>query len=308
MADYFPISPRFWATAKAEGWSDPECLFALYTLTCPHRNLEGLYKLPKAYIADDLEWRPAKVRATMHQLQEREFCDYDEETQVIFIRKALKYQAPISETQIKGAVKALNLVPDTHLLSDLYRAAEQYAVEFAKKIQDRVQTVEDALARRVTDTLSDTASIQTSSSSNTNSISNGMPTASAPAPRRKRSPDKAQVLAKEHLQALQPVIGAGNAFDLLHEFRSIWNVAWQDAIKREINPKAVGIQLLGAFIATVTDSEPDYGRAGKLVGRYGKLALLGIDEGLMRDVDDPYTYAAAVCKTQAELRRAEVDA
>lgn len=113
-------------------------------------------------------------------------------------------------------------------------------------------------------------------------------------------------LAAKHLEPILPKVTSGNGFDLLHEFKQIWPKAWQEAIDQSINPKAVGIQLIGKFIATVTDSEPDYGRAGQLVGRFGKLSLLGIDEGLMANADDPYKYAFRVCQNKAQESRAGV--
>lgn len=112
-------------------------------------------------------------------------------------------------------------------------------------------------------------------------------------------------IASKHLETLHPKLAQGSGYDLLYEFKEVWPLAWQEAAAQGVNPKAVGINLIGRFIATVTDTEPDYGRAGQLVGRFGKLALLGIDEGLMANADDPYRYAFAVCKNKAQESRAE---
>lgn len=115
-------------------------------------------------------------------------------------------------------------------------------------------------------------------------------------------------LAATHLSTVKNKVTNGSGFDLLHEFKEVWPKAWQDAVERGINPKAVAIQLIGSFIATVTETEPDYGRAGQLVGRFGKLALLGMDEGLMANADDPYRYAFRVCANHAQRHRAEATA
>lgn len=120
-----------------------------------------------------------------------------------------------------------------------------------------------------------------------------------------RAPNRAAVIASQHLEKLQPKLASGTGYDLLHEFKEIWPAAWDAAVQQNVNPKAVGTQLVGQFIATVTDTEPDYGRAGQLVGRYGKLALLGIDEGIMANATDPYRYANRVCQNQASSHRAE---
>lgn len=119
---------------------------------------------------------------------------------------------------------------------------------------------------------------------------------------RKMNPE--QRLAKSHLATLQPLLGSGKSFDLLHEFKELWPRAWAEAVDAGLNPAAVGINLLGNFIATVTDSEPDWGRAGQLVKRYGRSALYGVDEGLIANADDPYRYAFRVCQNLATENRA----
>ena len=54
---YWRVTPAFWGDEKVAGWNDDTRLLALYLLTCEHRTLEGLFRLPKGYImADDL-WR-----------------------------------------------------------------------------------------------------------------------------------------------------------------------------------------------------------------------------------------------------------
>lgn len=112
----------------------------------------------------------------------------------------------------------------------------------------------------------------------------------------------------KYTQELQSVVATGSSYDLLHEFRSIWPRAWQEAQDNGLNPKSIGIKLLGSFFATVTSQEPDYGRIGQLVGKFGKLSLLGIDEGIIANADDPYRYAMRVCQNQSAQRRAEVGA
>lgn len=102
-------------------------MLALYLLTCEHRNLEGLYRLPIPYVEADLAWDRVYLTEAMDRLETDGFLAYDEESQVILIRKALKYHQPQSEKQIQGAVNALQQVPDTHLWSEFVKAAERYA-------------------------------------------------------------------------------------------------------------------------------------------------------------------------------------
>ena len=127
MARYYPISPLFWCDSKVRSWGPEEKMLALYLLTCEHRNLEGLYRLPIPYIEADLGWENGDLTDHLARLEADGFLAYDEESQVILIRKALKYHQPQSEKQIQGAVNALQSVPDTRLWSEFVKAAEEYA-------------------------------------------------------------------------------------------------------------------------------------------------------------------------------------
>lgn len=135
MARFYPISPLIWSDREVRGWEDQTKLLAFYLLTNRHRNLEGLYELPYAYIEADLGWNPKDVRRGMDVLLRAGFVEYDEEAQVIFVRNALKYQAPQSKTQITGAINAVQTVPDTPLWNSLLAAAEAYAPEFHKALK-----------------------------------------------------------------------------------------------------------------------------------------------------------------------------
>lgn len=129
MARYYPVSPLFWSDEKVQRWEDETVLLALYLLTCDHRNLEGLFRLPYAYIQADLEWPEAEVRRRMNHLIEDDFVQYDEAARVVFLPKALRYHQPKTEKQIQGAINQLQAVPETVLWNDFVAAAEGFAPE-----------------------------------------------------------------------------------------------------------------------------------------------------------------------------------
>lgn len=129
MARYYPVSPLFWTDPKARRWSDATKLLAAYVLTCEHRNLEGLYRLPLSYVGADLGWPAAKVTKALEQLIADEFLMYDPEAEVVFVCNSLKYQAPKTERQIKGAVNALSEVPPNALEEPFRNAVQTYAPE-----------------------------------------------------------------------------------------------------------------------------------------------------------------------------------
>lgn len=104
-------------------------MLALYLLTCEHRNLEGLYRLPFAYIEADLDWPREAVVNSMADLIRDGFVDYDQDAQVVFLPNALKYHTPKSSKQIQGALNALQGVPDTALWPKFVEAARVFAAD-----------------------------------------------------------------------------------------------------------------------------------------------------------------------------------
>lgn len=134
---YFKVSSRFWTDEKVAQWDDDTRLLALYLLTCPHRSMEGLYRLPKAYICADLGWDAKRLAKPFSKLLEDGFISYDETVHVVLVRHALKYQAPDNPNQGKAAIKALEELPETPLLWELQRLAERFAKPFAEQLRER---------------------------------------------------------------------------------------------------------------------------------------------------------------------------
>lgn len=122
--NHYRVSPKFWPKARARGWSDQQITLGLYLLTCKHRNLEGLYVLPKPYIAADLAWPAKRVEETLATLIDAGFAQYDDDAQVVLIPKALKHQSPSTKNQITGAIAQLKAIPRT-CLWDAFRMACQ---------------------------------------------------------------------------------------------------------------------------------------------------------------------------------------
>jgi hypothetical protein len=136
MARYYPVSPHFWTDPKARRWDDATRLLAAYTLTCEHRNLEGLYRLPLTYIAADLGWGGGKVKRVLDRLIEDGFLMYDADAEVVFVCKSLKYQAPKNERQVKGAVNVLMEVPPNRLHEAFMEAVQSYAPALAEALSN----------------------------------------------------------------------------------------------------------------------------------------------------------------------------
>jgi hypothetical protein len=176
MAKYQRVSPRFWQDPKVRRWGDQQKLLGQYFLTCPHRTTEGLFWLPRGYVAQDLGWGIDTVFAVLASLIEAGFVAYDDASETVFLCKALKYEAPAGPKQIQGAITRLADVPPTPLFAQLRDAAAKYAPEFCKALDGALEHGELRHHRGPTDTPpkgypNRTDSSSSSSSSNSSSSS-----------------------------------------------------------------------------------------------------------------------------------------
>lgn len=132
---YYRVGPRFWT--DAETWSDDAKLLALYILTCSHRRLEGIFRLPRAYILADLGWSAERFAKPFAELLSKGFLDYDEERSIVLILRALKWQAPENPNQVKSAVKAIAELPPTPLLSQFRELAKRFSERLTEGLDER---------------------------------------------------------------------------------------------------------------------------------------------------------------------------
>lgn len=169
---YNKISPKFWTDEKVLFWDDDTKLLALYLLTCPHRSTEGLFRLPKPYIAADLQWDMERLRKPFEKLIEDGFIKYDEATSIILLCQALKYQRPENQNQEKNAIKKLKELPETPLMWDLIELAKQYAEQFAKRLVEQFgERYGNPLTLTQTQTLTQTPTQSPTQTPNSNSDS-----------------------------------------------------------------------------------------------------------------------------------------
>lgn len=137
MADLtsYPVNPLYWKSAKRKGWDEATKSLGVYLLSCHHRNLEGLYFLPREYMAADHGWTLDELERPFSVLLTDGFVMYDDDAEVILLPNALAYHTPKSENHIKGAMNALQLVPNTPKLWPYFLlAARRYAPRFFEQL------------------------------------------------------------------------------------------------------------------------------------------------------------------------------
>ncbi len=111
MRDYGVVRVRFWDWAKRKSLNAEERELALYLLTSPHGNSLGCFRLPMAYLCDDLGKGSDTVTQTVSRLSEIGFLERDEETGWTWIIGFLEHN-PIPNRNVGKAVeKQLDAVP-----------------------------------------------------------------------------------------------------------------------------------------------------------------------------------------------------
>lgn len=130
---YYKVGPSFWLD---HDWNDDERLAALYLLTCPHRTTEGLFRMPLTYAATDMGWELSRFKAAFSRLLTDGFVEYDDQASVVLIVSALKWQAPENPNQVKAALRAIDKLPETPLLSRFRTLAETLCPRLAEGLRE----------------------------------------------------------------------------------------------------------------------------------------------------------------------------
>lgn len=133
MSRYNRVPASYWIRSK--GWEDRVRLLGVYVQTCDHRTTEGLYRLPAAYVAADLDWQVAVAERLLARLVDTGFVKYDQRAEVILLPSALEVQAPTTKKQIDGAVARIRMVPATPLLCELLDLATVHSNGLAEAIR-----------------------------------------------------------------------------------------------------------------------------------------------------------------------------
>lgn len=132
---YYRVSPKFWV--DSETWADDTKLLGLYILTCEHRTVEGLFRLPLNYMAGDLGWPRERLAEPLAELLAEGFIEHDPERSLVLIVNAMKYQCPQNPNMVTHALRLLAPIPpDSPLTSTFKRLAERYCQRLAERLPE----------------------------------------------------------------------------------------------------------------------------------------------------------------------------
>lgn len=124
MRAYGKVMASFWSSPEVRSMTDDGRMLALYLLTCGHGNLIGCFRIPNAYVADDMGWETARVVAAFASVREAGFADRNESTGWIFIPRFLRWNPLENPNQRKAATKLATVIPDLSLRSRVLGAID----------------------------------------------------------------------------------------------------------------------------------------------------------------------------------------
>lgn len=139
-APYARVWPGFWRDSRRRQWSSDATMLGIYLLTCEHKTTEGLFALPLEYARADLPglWSIPKIKKTLGELEAHGFAYYDHDSGVVLLPEAMKIQRPDAPGQRTAAKRKLAALPATSLWPRFLQAAEMYAPDFHKELEQEV--------------------------------------------------------------------------------------------------------------------------------------------------------------------------
>lgn len=108
---YGKVFSTFWSSETTGSLSDDGKLLALYLMTCAHRTIAGVFRLPDGYACEDLHWASQRVREGFAELEAKGFAYRCGTTLWVWVAKHFEWNPPENPNQRKAAVKVVLAVP-----------------------------------------------------------------------------------------------------------------------------------------------------------------------------------------------------
>jgi hypothetical protein len=111
MREYGKIHSSFWTSQDIRALSDDGRTLAAYLLTSPHSNMLGCFRVPVAYVAEDLGWGMERVQEGFGELTSNHFATFNEGSKWVVIHKFLKWNQPENPNVVRAAEKLFDQIP-----------------------------------------------------------------------------------------------------------------------------------------------------------------------------------------------------
>lgn len=113
MREYGRLHTSFWTSEDIKKLGDDGRLLAAYLVTGPHSNMIGAFRLPDAYVAEDLGWTAQRVSEGFRNLFRNGFATHDRVSKWVVVHRYLKWNPIENPNQAKAAVKLFEQIPVT---------------------------------------------------------------------------------------------------------------------------------------------------------------------------------------------------
>jgi hypothetical protein len=140
MREYGKVYTAFWTSEDVSVMTEDERTLALYLLTCPHGNMLGCYRLPSAYVSDDLKWTPERVSKGFGGLASKGYIYRCDRAIWVVILRYMKWNQFENPNVGKAAGKLFNSLLAPHeAKSLLVKALREYSPTFPASILDKFE-------------------------------------------------------------------------------------------------------------------------------------------------------------------------
>jgi hypothetical protein len=141
MRDYGKVYTAFWTDPSVRSLSEDGRTLFLYLLTCPHGNSIGLFRLPDAYAADDMQWSIERVSKGFQNLVEHKLCSRETVSAWVVLPKYVRWNGFENPNVATGAQKAFDAAPDCEPKALCAKALLEYGAHLSAEFRNRLETV-----------------------------------------------------------------------------------------------------------------------------------------------------------------------
>jgi hypothetical protein len=113
MREYGKIHSSFWTSQDIREAGEDGRTLAAYLLTSPHSNMLGCFRVPLAYVSDDLKWPLERVLEGFEKLSKRVWLTFDKGSEWVVIHKFLKWNQPENPNVVRAAEKLFAQIPSS---------------------------------------------------------------------------------------------------------------------------------------------------------------------------------------------------
>lgn len=113
MREYGKIHSSFWTSNDIRALGEDGRTLAAYLLTSPHSNMLGCFRIPVAYVCDDLKWSLERVLEGFQNLSQRVWATFDKGSEWVVIHKFLKWNQPENPNVVRAAEKLFAQIPSS---------------------------------------------------------------------------------------------------------------------------------------------------------------------------------------------------